>query len=90
MAKLDRIASSKSDYTMKIDEDCYMTSESWVKMFDLMDEIQDNDLFGTGCITNGIPTCDLFLQNHAPKVKDRIETDYFCKAQFYPHKWSRL
>ena len=84
MGKLNRIASSDADYVMKIDEDCYMTSESWRRMIALIEEIRDDDLFATGCITNGVPTCDLFLQYHTPNIKDRIETDYFCKTNFHP------
>lgn len=84
MGKLNRIANSNADFVLKIDEDCYMTSESWERMMDLSYEIRDDDLFATGCITNGIPTCDLFLKYHAPDVKELIEKEYFCKTRFYP------
>jgi len=82
--KLKRIANSDADLCIKIDEDCYMTSQSWVEMINGADELLEDDLFLTGCITNGIPTCDLFLRNHAEPIRSHIEKTYFCTTNFYP------
>ncbi len=82
--KLKRIASSDADLCIKIDEDCYMTAQSWVEMACASSQLGDNDLFMTGCITNGIPTCDLFLQNFAEPIRTFMEKNYFCTTTFYP------
>jgi hypothetical protein len=84
MEKLHRISNSNADYVVKIDEDCYMTSDSWLKMTESVNYLESDDLFITGCITNGIPTCDLFLKYHAPNIKNYIEKNYFCNTTFIP------
>jgi len=72
--------SQKHEYAIKHDEDCFMLSESWDRLFALADQMDENDLCATGVISNGIPTCDLFLEHHTPEIKDELFND-FCNIK---------
>jgi len=68
------------EFLIKHDEDCFLVSESWDRLFALAETITDDDLCATGVISNGIPTTDLFLQNHTPEIKQELYED-FCKTK---------
>jgi len=74
----------RHEFSIKHDEDCFLMSESWDRLFDMANQMQENDLAATGVITNGIPTTELFLQNHAPEIKDELYAD-FCKIKLGFH-----
>ena len=66
------------EFSIKHDEDVFMVSESWDRLFSLADTLDDTNLCATGVISNGIPTVELFLENHTPKIKEELYAD-FCK-----------
>jgi hypothetical protein len=72
---LDKIhfaVNNKHTFSVKLDEDCFMTSESWSMFLESHSKMNDDDLLFSGCISNGIPTVDLFLENHAQEIKDLL------------------
>lgn len=60
------------EYSVKHDEDCFMVSESWDKFFANMENMTEQDLICTGAISSGIPTVEMFIENHAPEIKEKI------------------
>jgi hypothetical protein len=66
------------EFSIKHDEDIFMVSESWDRLFSLADTLDDVNLCATGVVSNGIPTVELFLENHTPEIKEELYTD-FCK-----------
>ena len=66
------------EFSIKHDEDIFMVAESWDRLFSLADTLDDTNLCATGVISNGIPTVELFLENHTPKIKEELYAD-FCK-----------
>lgn len=68
------------EFCIKHDEDCFMLSESWDRLFQLADKMEENDLAVTGAISNGIPTTELFIENHTPEIKEELFSG-FCKIK---------
>jgi hypothetical protein len=60
------------EYSVKHDEDCFMTTDSWDRFFNNIESLGENDLLTTGAISSGIPTVELFLKNHAPAIKTEL------------------
>lgn len=60
------------EFSIKHDEDCFMTTESWDKFFLNMENMKEDDLLSTGAITSGIPTVEMFIENHAPEIKEQV------------------
>ena len=84
MLKIFHAISMDHEYSIKHDEDCFLLSESWDRLFSLSDELTDNDVCATGVISNGIPTVDMFLETHTPEIKDELYND-FCKIKLGYH-----
>lgn len=68
------------DFAIKQDEDCFMTSKSWDRFFELSNNFEDNDLMATGALSSGIPTTEFFIENHTPEIKNNIFND-FCNTK---------
>jgi hypothetical protein len=49
-----------------------MTTESWDKFFKNIENMESNDLMTTGAISSGIPTVEMFIENHAPEIKEKV------------------
>lgn len=60
------------EFSIKHDEDCYMTSASWDKFFANIENMTNDDLLCTGAISSGIPTVEMFLENHTPEIKEDL------------------
>jgi len=75
---------TEHEFSIKHDEDCFMLSESWDRLFEMADKMEKDDLVSTGVITNGIPTTELFLENHTPEIKNELFND-FCKIKLGFH-----
>jgi hypothetical protein len=60
------------EFSIKHDEDCFMTTESWDKFFNNIENMESNDLMTTGAISSGIPTVEMFIENHAPEIKEKV------------------
>jgi len=84
MMKIRAAVSMDYEYSIKYDEDCFMTSESWDRLFSLSEKMKKTDLCGTGVMSIGIPTVELFLENHAQKIKDELYAD-FCNTDLGVH-----
>lgn len=55
------------EFSIKMDDDTLLIGESWDRFFELVLEMTDDDLFCTGNITSGIPTCDTYISNFLNK-----------------------
>lgn len=87
-------------FCVKHDEDCFMTSESWDKFFYGLESMQDDELVYSGVISSGVPTVDLFLEHHAPAIKEKLGemfkntklglhvVDYDSLNDEYPNGWN--
>jgi len=91
MKKILFAISKNHEYSIKHDEDCFLVSESWDRLFLMADQMGDEDLCATGVISNGIPTVDLFIENHTPDIKEELFND-FCniKLAVYGPDYSSL
>ena len=72
MNKIKFALSREHEFSIKHDEDIIMTSASWDRFFQLTEEMDSNDIFCTGAISNGIPTTELFIETHTPQLKDKL------------------
>jgi hypothetical protein len=61
------------EFSIKMDEDCILLADGWDKFFKLIESMTDEDLFCTGSISNGVPTCDFFVNNFLPESKQIID-----------------
>lgn len=73
MSKIRYGLSQGHEYCVKMDEDAILTADGWDKFFNLIESMGDDDLFCTGAISNGIPTCDLYINNYLLKYKPIID-----------------
>jgi len=62
------------EYSIKHDEDCFMVADAWDKFFKNIEDMQDDDLITTGALSTGIPTVEMFLNNHTPEIKNDLYT----------------
>lgn len=70
--KLGFAVSKNYEFSIKHDEDAILTAEGWDRFFELTEKLTDEDAFCTGAISNGIPTTELFIENHIPSAKEKI------------------
>jgi hypothetical protein len=82
MSKIQYALSCGHEYSVKMDEDCFMLAESWDRFFSLIEGMKTDDLFCTGAISNGIPTCDMFVKNFIPSAKVEIDR-MFSDTKFH-------
>lgn len=72
MMKVVFALNQNHEFSIKHDEDCFMKAESWDKLFSNMENMTSDDLLCTGAISSGIPTVEMFLENHTPEIKDEV------------------
>jgi len=72
MMKIIFALDKNHEFSIKHDEDCFMTTESWDKFFNNIENMESNDLMTTGAISSGIPTVEMFIENHAPEIKEKV------------------
>jgi hypothetical protein len=72
LTKLATAVNQGHEYSVKHDEDSIMTSAGWDRFFTLIESMTDSDIFCTGAISNGIPTTELFIENHIPNAKEQL------------------
>lgn len=101
MSKIQFAISREHPFSIKMDEDCLMLSESWDRFFSLVENMTEKDLFCTGAISNGIPSCDFFINNFIPEAKEELDkkfaetkfirmgaANYSLLNQDYPAGWN--
>jgi hypothetical protein len=69
------------EFSVKMDEDCILMADGWERFFALVESMNPDDLFCTGAISNGVPTCDYFVQNFLPNSKQMIH-NLFCLTKY--------
>ncbi len=68
MQKIDTALSTKSKYSVKLDEDCFISNHVWDYIIENIDVLDDDDNFIlTPMLSNGIPHTDRFVKSF---VKD--------------------
>lgn len=72
MMKVVFALNQNHEYSIKHDEDCFMTTDSWDQFFSNIENLKDDDLLTTGAISTGIPTVEFFLQHHGEKIKNEL------------------
>jgi hypothetical protein len=72
LTKLATAVNQGHEYSVKHDEDSIMTSAGWDRFFSLIESMTDDDVFCTGAISNGIPTTELFIENHIPSAQEKL------------------
>lgn len=82
--KINYGLNTNHEFSIKMDEDCILLSESWDKFFNTVEKMNENDLFCTGAISNGIPTCDYFIKNFIPNYQE-ILNNIFSFTKFNYH-----
>lgn len=81
MSKIHFAVNQQHPFSIKMDEDCLMLAESWDRFFSLIESMTPDDLFCTGAISNGIPTCDFFVRNFIPEARQELEK-MFVETKF--------
>jgi hypothetical protein len=77
------------EYSIKMDEDCVLMSDGWDKFFNLIESMTEKDLFCSGVLSNGIPTCDMFIDSFLPKYKT-VLGHMFALTKFYMQLYTSL
>lgn len=80
MDKILFAINQEHEFAVKHDEDVFLMAEGWDRLFYLAENMTDKDLCVTGVISNGIPTVEMFLEHHAPEIKDELYND-FCNTK---------
>jgi hypothetical protein len=68
-------------FSIKMDDDTLLTTESWDAFFEMLENMGDDDLFCTGLITNGIPTCEMYLDSYLSENSQEFK-ESFLKTRF--------
>jgi len=79
--KVSEGAKQHHEFLVKADEDVLLLSDGWDRFFRLIQSMNSHDLFCTGAISNGIPTCDMFVRNFIPESKPMLD-GMFAKTHF--------
>jgi len=72
MEKIIHGIGREHEFSVKMDEDCILLSDGWDRFFNLIESMTNQDLFCTGAISNGVPTCDFFVNNFIPNSKQIV------------------
>jgi hypothetical protein len=83
MWKIRKASRMDFSYTVKLDEDIFLSSSTWDEYFNLIIENLDNkeNLLLTPAISNGIPTIDYFIKYNF----DRQQSDDIIKLMSMTH-----
>lgn len=79
MQKIDAILSETNKYSIKLDEDCFISNHVWDYIIENIDVLDDEDNFVlTPMLSNGIPHTDRFVKSFIkdPKVREAIYSCY--------------
>lgn len=89
---LDKIKfaiSNESEYSIKLDEDCFINNHVWDYMIENIGMLDDlNNLLISPIMSNNIPSCDLFIEDYISdlKIKEEIYS-YFLKRNMPIGLW---
>ena len=82
MQKIRAAINLDSEYSVKVDEDCFISSKTWEFMIENCEKLNDKDLLLIAPIlSTGIPTCDIFIDNILDN-NDRMKRPKDMKYQF--------
>jgi len=81
MEKVNFALNRNHEFSIKMDEDCFMLSSSWDRFFSLIENMTNKDLFCSGAISNGIPSCDMFIRNFIPQASQELSR-MFSETRF--------
>lgn len=82
ISKVEKVISLDHPLSIKFDEDCVLTSEGWDRFFELVESMNPDDLFCTGAISNGIPSCDHYVRNFIKPDEQHIINNMFSMTRF--------
>lgn len=77
LTKINFSLQQNHEFSVKMDDDTFMTSESWNEFLINTENISDQDLFFTGNITNGIPTCELYIDNYLKNHSNTLKKLFY-------------
>lgn len=80
--KLNFSISQDTEYSIKLDEDCFINNHVWDYMIENC-SVLDNpeNLLVTPLLSTTIPSCDLFIDNFLNEEESKIIKDCFLKQQ---------
>ena len=81
-SKLQYATNSKSDYSIKIDEDCLINNHIWDYMIENTSVLDNSDnLLISPMLSTSIPSCDDFIENFLNDEEKTIIYDIFLKQK---------
>lgn len=84
MNKVTAGSQTNHEFLVKLDEDVLLTSDGWDKFFSTILSMREDSIACTGAISNGVPTCDIFVKNFIPESK--TELDAMFANTYFPLK----
>jgi hypothetical protein len=81
MQKVGEGTRQPHEFLVKADEDVLLLADGWERFFRLIESMRSDDLYCTGAISNGIPTCDMFVRNFIPESKAALDK-MFAETHF--------
>jgi hypothetical protein len=83
LEKIKFALSTDTEYSVKLDEDCFMSNHVWDYMIENIDILnKDNNLILSPTMSNNIPSCDYFINDFISEedVKDKIYNHFLNRA----------
>lgn len=77
---------SRSSFMIKVDDDIYMSKESWLTFFSEVSKLEDFDICSP-VISSGIPSVELFLDNYCTVSEARSVRARFERVEFPKSLW---
>ena len=89
LEKIKFAINSECEYSIKLDEDCFINNHVWDFIIENIDILNDEDnLLFSPVMSNNIPSCDLFIEDYISdnKIKEEIYS-YFLKRNMPIGLW---
>jgi len=65
MQKINHAINHDYEFSFNVDDDCFMSTDLWEYIFNNIEDSlsKDDNLLFAPCLSNGIPSCDYFVQD---------------------------
>jgi hypothetical protein len=89
MSKIKIAVSSDTEYSVKLDEDCFMNNHLWDYLIENVSILERDDVLSISpTMSNNIPSCDYFIEDFItdPKIKTDVH-NFFLKREMPNGLW---
>jgi hypothetical protein len=82
LGKINEAVNSNCEYSVKLDEDCFINEHVWDYMIENVEQLKGDVLAIAPVMSNNIPSCDLFIEDFIKdeSVKAEIYSDFLNRS----------